>query len=449
MKARLATAWFWIRSSFWFVPVLMTAAAAALAAGLVAFDRMGMWPEELPDWVYSGGAEGARSLLSAVAGSMITVAGVVFSITMVALSLASSQFGPRLLINFMRDSANQAVLGTFVATFMYCLMVLREIRAGEDEFVPHLSVTVAMLLTAASLIVLIYFIHHASTSIHVETVLAAVRRDLNDAVERFFGAGALRNDQAPDSPDDGLPPGFAADAGAIAAPASGYVQGIDVLGVRDVAARHRVLIRLLRRPGHFVVAGDTIAEVWPRARLVGVIEQEITHLILTGAMRTPTQDVEFAINELVEVAVRALSPGINDPFTAIACVDWLTDALCSIIVRSRPPSVHRDAEGTARVWLDPITFSGLVDAAFNQIRQHAHASAAVLIRLLEGIARIAIRACAAEDRATLLRHAAMVHRAGAQLPEQLDQAAVSDRFREVVAAVDIAAQRHGDASGQP
>ena len=192
MRAQLLKYWDRIRSSFWFLPSLMACGAVALALATVALDGSVTddWLQTLA-WVYTGGAEGASAVLETIAGSMITIAGVVFSLTLVALSLASSQFGPRLLRNFMRDTANQVVLGTFVATFLYCLLVLRTIRrADEVAFVPHLSVTLGVLFAIASLGVLIYFIHHVSVSIQADEIIARV------------GSGADRRHRPPVSGTD-------------------------------------------------------------------------------------------------------------------------------------------------------------------------------------------------------------------------------------------------------
>ncbi len=434
VNVRLATAWFWLRSSYWFIPVLMTAAATAAALLLVGFDRSQPWSRQIPGWVYTGGAEGARSLLSAIASSMITVAGVVFSITMVALALTSSQFGPRLLTNFMRDRGNQCVLGTFVATFMYCLMVLRVVRAGPDEFVPHLAVTVALGLAGTALLVLIYFIHHVSTSIHAESVIAAVRRDLDDAIETTFGAHRASDEHDSRPTPMAPPPDREICAAPVKAPCSGYVQAIDSAALVHLAAAHDLVLRLIHRPGHFVVADNPVALASPPERAGAEVLRAIADAFVIGSVRTPTQDVEFAINQLVEIAVRALSPGINDPFTAVACVDWLGAALCKVAVYQPLPREQADGRGVVRVLAEPVTFEGLVDAAFHQIRQYGRSSAAVIIRLLEAIAGVKGHAHRMQDLCALERHADMVERAGMSLPEALDRAAVQARHRAIAAA---------------
>ena len=211
MTLMLRKYWDRLRSSFWFLPAIMACGAVLLAHGTVALDETGAvrGGVEVPSWVYSGGAQGASTLLGAIAGSMITIAGVVFSMTLVALSIASSQLGPRLLQGFMRDATNQVVLGTFVSTFLYCLLVLRTIRREiEVAFVPHMSVTLGVLLAVASVAVLIYFIHHVSVSIQADEVIARVCRELFDGIDRLFPArvGHEGPPAAGEPGDAGLPP---------------------------------------------------------------------------------------------------------------------------------------------------------------------------------------------------------------------------------------------------
>jgi uncharacterized membrane protein len=230
MRTQLLKYWDRLRSSFWFIPALLAAAAIVLALASVEFDRTvaDRWLGRL-GWVYSGGAEGAAAVLETIAGSMMTIAGVVFSMTLVALTLASSQFGPRLLRNFMRDTSNQVVLGTFVATFLYALLVLRTIRRGEEDlFIPQLSVTIALALALAAIGVLIYFIHHVSVSIQADEIVARVGDELDHSVARLYPEQPLREaagDPQPASHIDAFLEN--ADARAIPAPRDGYLQYLD------------------------------------------------------------------------------------------------------------------------------------------------------------------------------------------------------------------------------
>ena len=433
MKARIFTYWDRLRSSFWFVPSLMAGGAAALALASVALDEtVTLESVQALGWAYTGGAEGASSVLGTIAGSMITIAGVVFSMTLVALSLASSQLGPRLLRKFMRDTINQVVLGTFVATFVYCLLVLRTIRrADEMAFVPHLSVTIGVLFALASLGVLIYFIHHVSISIQADELVARVGKELVEGIDRLFpeqiGHGQAR--PIADAADAGIPEGFD-QARPVGSVTDGYLQLIDADALMALAVREDVLLRVVRRPGQYVVSGRPLVMVWPGDRATAEFAAQVNSAFAVGNQRTSTQDVEFAIHQLVEIAVRALSPGINDPFTAVACVDRLGSALSRLAQRDMPSPYRFDREGRLRVIASPVTFPGVADAAFNDIRQYARSCAAVTLRLLETIAVIAEAAHRTEDRAALRRHAEMIARGAREgLPEDEDRRAAEDRFR--------------------
>ncbi|MEO8010417.1 MAG: DUF2254 domain-containing protein, partial [Dokdonella sp.] len=377
----------------------------------------------------SGGAEGATAMLGTIASSMITIAGVVFSMTLVALSLASSQLGPRLLRNFMTDKANQVVLGTFVSTFLYSLIVLRSIRrADEGLFVPQLSVAFAVLLAVASLGVLVYFIHHVAVSIQADTVVARVGAELSDGIDRLFPEGIGKGMHNHAEPND-----FAGDCCVIGASRDGYVQLIDGDALLALAVEKDLVLQVARRPGHFVVKDSPLVLAWPGNQIDDQTKDQINAAFVLGSNRTPVQDVEFAVNQLVEIAVRALSPGINDPFTAVACVDRLGAALARLAQRDMPLPCRHDEENTLRVITPATAFADMADAAFDQIRQYARSSAAVTIRLLETIEVIAQFAYRAEDRAALHRHAEMIMRGSLDgLPEKDDRRAVQQRFEKAM-----------------
>jgi uncharacterized membrane protein len=436
IKARLVNFWDRLESSLWFLPSVMAFGAVLAAYGSVAFDEAvtDKWLER-QEWAYAGGAEGASAVLGTIAGSMITVAGVVFSLTLVALTLASSQFGPRMLRNFMRDRTNQVVLGTFVATFLYCLMVLRTIRhEDENGFVPHVSITLGVVLAMASLLVLIYFIHHVSTSIHADEIVARVAEELIDGIDRLFPEDL--GEDAPDSSprDDDTPPPV--DIAVVAARNDGYVQFIDAGALMSIAKREDLLLRIEHRPGHYVVEGQALAAVVDQRELSDDAADAIRAAFVIGRQRTPVQDIEFSILQLVEVAVRALSPGINDPFTAITCIDRLGSALSRLARRKLPTARRIDDEGKVRVIASPTTFEATANAALNQIRQHARNSAAVTIRLLETIAAVGPHLRRGADRAALRRHAEMIVRSARDsLPEENDRAAAEERFSEAIEAL--------------
>ncbi|MBL0168588.1 MAG: DUF2254 domain-containing protein [Propionivibrio sp.] len=440
MKTLLLKYWDRLRSSFWFVPAAMACLAVALALCAVALDKAvgDDWLERL-GWSYSGGAEGASLLLGTVAGSMIAIAGTVFSMTLVAMSLASSQLGPRLLRNFMRDTANQGVLGTFVATFVYCLLVLRTIRrADEGAFVPHLSISIGVLLAMVSIGVLIYFIHHVSVSIQADVVVARVGKELEDGIGRLFpGHLGKPESEASNAPGEAeLPEAFSREARPVGALEDGYLQFIDSDVLMALASQDDLLLRLERRPGHYLVKGRAMVMAWPGDRVTDTLVNKVNAAFVLGNQRTATQDIEFSFDQLVEIAVRALSPGINDPFTAIACVDRLESALCRLARRDMPSPHRFDAHGRLRRVAPGSTFAGIVDTAFNQIRQSARSNPAVAIRMLDAIAQIAGHVQRAQDASGLQRHAGMIVRGAREaVPEADDLLAVEVRFTAATQAL--------------
>jgi len=439
VKTWLLKYWDRLRSSFWFIPSLMACGAIALSFITVALDKTvtERWLQA-HTWAYTGGAEGASLVLSTVAASMITIAGVVFSMTLVALSLASSQLGPRLLRNFMRDTANQVVLGTFVATFVYCLLVLRTVRrADEVAFVPHLSVTVGVLLALVGLGVLIYFIHHVSVSIQTNEAVARVGAELMEGIERLFPARDARGNVA------GVPPGrleqpaqFDGQPSAIESRSDGYLQIVDVEALTRIAADSGLVFRLEQRPGCYLIKGRPLMKAWPGNRVTDQLASRVNAAFVTGTQRTSAQDIEFAIYQLVEIAVRALSPGINDPFTANTCVDRLGSALCLLATRQTTTPNGVDDKGRLRVIVKAITFGELVDAAFDQIRQYGRSSIAVTIRILDTIALVAGAPLGGDERGGLLRQADLiVASARVDLRDSADLRAVEDRYRAACSAL--------------
>lgn len=435
MKTKLLNYWEIVRSSYWFIPTVMTGLTVVLSFLTVTLDQLVISERaELQAWVYTGGPDGVRTLLSTLAGAMITMVSVTFSITIVALTLASSQFGPRLLDNFMRDTGNQVVLGTFISTFVYSLLVLRTVRSiGGSSFVPHISVTIAIILALASLGLLIYFIHHVSVSIHVENVIASVERELNTAIERLFPEKKgyfvfeyeLRN-------EEDVPENFDRDAQTVLATHSGYLQTIDNEGLMNMATEKDLLLCLEHRPGDFIASGNALVKVWPSEFFEKEFGEEINEAFILGAQRLRLQDVEYAIDQLVEIALRALSPGINDPFTAMACIDRLGVALANLAERQIPSGYRYDDENKLRLMADAITFEGIVETAFNQIRQYGRSSAAVTIRLLETIAVIAAHTRTQTEQEALQRQARMIKQGSEEaLPEEYDRQDVKKRYELV------------------
>ena len=431
--ARLLGLWDRARTSFWLVPASMTLAAAVLSYATVAFDRR-LGPEAMGalGWVWSGGASGARSVLSTVAGSMATVAGVVFSVNIVALTLASSQFGPRLLRNFTRDLGNQIVLGTFIATFLYSLLVLRTVRgADEGGFVPELSVTCAVLLAVASVGVLIYFIGHVAEAIQAESLIAAVGQELKGEITRRHGPGPARGPHAPEPSESGPPGGTPL---AVHAASGGYVQGIAHDDLAAVAANLDAVVRVLCRPGDFVLTGEALALVHGAGRLPDEDAARIRRAFALGPRRTPAQDVRYTAQRLTEIAVRALSPAINDPATAMGCVDWLGEAMAEL-ARCTPEPAGHHRDGRLRVLARPVGFAELAESAFTPIRTYGAGDPAVAVHLIHTLTR-AGRDGGGADRAALLRLTEQTAEgATRQAADEADRARIADALARARAAL--------------
>lgn len=390
--------WDRLRSSFWFLPSAMAAGATALSFALVGLDTwLGQRTIERLGWLYGFGPEGARAVLSAVAGSMITVAGLTFSMTMLTLQLASSQFGPRLLRSFMSDRGNQLVLGTFTSTFLYCLLVLRTVRGTEEaSFVPHLSVTFGVVLAALSLAVLIYFIHHVANSIRIETVLDQLARETQLLIDRLYPTGLRREPEWPAAPVlPALLRPLNDDSRALHVKGSGYVQRLDENELMRVAGAHDLLVSVEAPPGAFVTPDRAVLRAAPRARASDEAMSRLEQAFVIGADRTPTQDLNFALRRFVEIAQRALSPGINDPTTALYCIDRLGDALGSLAERDMPASVRADAEGHPRVITPVVTLSDFACPALTAIARYAMNDADVVRQLVATLRAISGKAAPA------------------------------------------------------
>lgn len=437
-NAKFSKLWNALHSSYWFIPTLMVVAAIALAFTMLTLDRTGKTGMQKWSWIYTGGPDGARAVLSAIASSMVSVTATAFSITIVALQLAASNFGPRLLRNFMQDTGNQVVLGTFIATFIYCLLVLRTIH-GEDYnfFVPQLSVTTGIVLAIASIGVLIYFIHHASTIIQVSHVINGVCDDLDKAIERLFPEKIGQGLPEHQGWVGEIPANFDFCACPIKATGNGYLQAIEDEKLMKIARKRNLLMRVKTRPGKFVVKGSDLVMVLPGEQVNQKLTEQINNVFILGKERTEQQDMEFPINQLVEIALRAISPAVNDPFTAIRCIDRLSAALSCLVQRDFPSPYRYDDEQNLRVIVEPVTFERLIDRAFNQIRQYARSDAAVTIRLLEALAVIATYNRNPKHQAVLQRHADMILQGSREgLPEEQDRQDVQQQYHSVLKALE-------------
>lgn len=418
-----------LRSALWFVPAMMTTGAGILALVSVRVDQLFASPlANAISFVYSGGPEGARAILSTTAGSMITIAGVSFSIVIVALSLASNNYGSRLLRNFMRDRGNQVVLGTFIATYIYCLLVLGAIRSIDDfEFVPYMSVTIGIGLALCSLGVLIYFIHHVSESIQAEHVVKVVAEELEASIERLFPESVGAN--APPQEEEPWPE----ESWSLTSPTTGYLQAVDGDRILELSERHDLRIEILVAPGTFLAAGLEIARVHPPDDIDRELALELRSCFECGMVRTTHQDIEFALDQLVEVAVRALSPGLNDPFTAAACLDRLFQGFLKLVDREFPESVRRGRDGTARITAPSPTFESLLARSLGPILHYGCHSPIVVSRMLEVVRILLVNCTEPKRREALLAHARETRRAAERgLESETERRRIAALYEELI-----------------
>ncbi|CAN5818576.1 hypothetical protein BH23DEI1_BH23DEI1_18260 [soil metagenome] len=361
MITRLHGMWQVLSSSYWFVPALFGVGAFVLSILTLAIDRA-IDAEQLIDiaLIPVVQSEGARSVLTTVASSMITVGGVVFSLTLLVLTQASSQFGPRLLVNFMRDRTNQVVLGAFVATFVYALLVLRLVTGGAsdigvDPFVPQISVVVAIAMTFFTVATLVYFFHHTAESVRVTHVLADVGRALDRMLERY---DEIDPAESPRSDESTLPEHFRDDAGVVYARQGGYLQEVQIAALVGIAAERNAVIRLLPPVGAYVLRAAPLAEVHPETA-TDAVGDHLNATLIFGEDRSVTQDPGFLFDEFLEIALRALSPSMNDPFTARSCIDRIGQGILLLDRRRLPRQVHADDDGVVRAFV-PIQGKSVV-----------------------------------------------------------------------------------------
>lgn len=412
---KITAVWNGIRDSLWFVPTMLTLAAAVLAVVTVQLDIWGVLPEDRPGmiWLYTGSAEAARGVLTAIASGLITVTGVVFSVTIVALQLASTQFTPRVLRNFTADRPNQVVLGVFISTFTYALLVLRVVRGAEpaaldegEAFVPHISITVAVLLTVVSIGFLIFFINHLARSIQASVILDRVTSEILRIMDRLVPEylGEPLDDEV-----ESVTP--RAQGSRVAARDSGYVQGIDQESVFRLLGSDSYTIRLDREVGDFVLPGTVLATVWPATvspddSMAG----DIRKAYILGLERTPHMDVERGVIELSDIAVKALSPSINDPTTAVLCVDRLAEVLLAFSRRAPAGRVRRH-HGNGGILIVPKTeFERLAATALDQVRHFGVGNPRFATSLLDRLAHLGELLPDGAARRVVARHAAAVLR---------------------------------------
>jgi uncharacterized membrane protein len=407
----------WLRARLWLIPALMSATAVAGVYVVLSMGALLPRPSgAVPWWLFGGDASTARDLLSTLLSGMITMTSLVVSITIVVLSLAAGQLGPRLIWNFIGDRQIQSVIGLFIATILYILLVLRSINESlGPEHVPQAAVTIASALAVACMFALLFHVNKLARSIVSDTMVREVADRLDAAI------AALPSDSAADRTD------LAEITGgpdiAIEIDASGYVQFIQYEDLCATAAEEDIVVSVHLRPGGFALRGITALSIRGKAEIAPEICERMRRAIRVGHERTPTQDLEYSIRQLIEVAVRALSPSLNDPFTAIAVIDRLAAAMESLARRSPPQSEFRDADGNIRVIGSRLDFADVLGIALNPIRRAASDQVIVLVAIAERLAGLAALVDGSK-REAIAKHLQIISRHAATLPEPEDQRAL-------------------------
>ena len=411
------------------IAVLLGIAGAVLSSLEEQVPAISAW---IPETLFPSRADPqvAQVILSGIATSIMTVVSIVFAILLMTLTLASTQFSPRILINFVRDHTTQWTLGLFLGTFSYCMAALPAARSLPHPFVPVATVTGAMLLALVCVGWLVYFINHISLSISVNHIVDRIAREAELVIDEFMpyprGPFPLQDRNEPSAVAGGSP---------IASPESGYIRYIDINRLVALAKAYRIRVRLERRVGHFVPAGVPLMSVSDVER---VPADRALHLLGTfdiGPTRTMQQDVEFGIIQIVDIGLRAISPAINDPSTAISCVDQLSRVVIRWIGRVPPPSHYYAPPHVLRLTVPWLGFQGLLDTAFEQIRHYAVSNVAVSLRLLRAFDDIASTTPHAELKRPLLERARrVVAGCAGSLPED-ELAKLQQRLKALEARV--------------
>jgi uncharacterized membrane protein len=336
-------------------------------------------------WTIARDATVAQYVLSTIAASIMTVLSVVYSVLLLVLTFASIQFSPRIIVAFMKDRVSQVTLGAFLGTFVVCLLTMASIRTGPPPLVPTLAVTFAMALAAAALLCLLYFVHNMALSIQPNSIVQRIALETEVVIDTLF-------DPDPD-PDPAHPAGDSAlaegDGSTLSCFSSGYIQYLDLRVLAAAAEAHDVCFRMTRAIGQFVPKGGAVALVHPASRASAACQRAALRAFHVAAVRTMESDVEFGVLQIVDIALKAVSPAVNDPTTAIACVDYLSHIL-TMAATKRPPATRvYDEVGVLRIVLKRTSFPRLLDMAFDQLAHYAKTDMAVCLRMLRALRDVA------------------------------------------------------------
>lgn len=396
MNTKLKNLYESVRQSLWLVPALSIFLALLLSFFMAFLEKD--WAKGWSDlpFIYTSGSEASLAVLGTITSSLITVAGVTFSITIVSLTLASSQFGPRLLRNFLRSFPSQLTLGALIGSFVYGILVMPGIDSEWQSGQAHPSISLMIVLAIVCVCLLVYYIHHVATSIQADTLIAAVYRELEQKIDALPDRKVVIDQAGEEISWDG-------ETTRLSSWRSGYVTAIDGKSLLSWAMERGTALNIKKHPGQFIVRGELLAEA--EGTVDGdALEEALREDLYIQAKRTPEQDLEFLISQLVEVALRAISPGINDPNTAITCIDYVAAALGQLSGKELPAPLLRGKDGIDRVFCPQSSFGDLTANAFDQLRYCGCDYPEIVVQLLDSLTRIASFLEGGDARLKPLRH---------------------------------------------
>jgi uncharacterized membrane protein len=435
---RIKKLWSTLRSSFWFMPSWIVLSSVAAAVVLIEVDYHGgtQWLNRWP-LLFGSGADGARGMMSTIAGSMMTVVGVTFSMILVVLAMASSQYTSRILRNFTRSSVTQAVLGIFAGIFTYCLIVLRTIRSGDEgAFVPSLAVFFGFVLALGGVGALMFFIHHIASSIEASSIIASIAQETIAAMDRLFPENL---GQEPDENEDDRAQRPLAERNwiAVLAKETGYIQSVNNAAILHLACDNKTIVRMDHGIGEFVVQGTKLASLALEDPPPEETIADLQSAFSISNHRTVEQDAAFGIRQIVDVALKALSPGINDTTTAVMSVDYLASVLARVAPRQIPSS-HRFEDGELRVIAKGPSFESLLAESFDQIRRSAKGDVVILSRILGALQLLAgLTASPSRRRAIREQTQRIAELAGRTIDSAHDRAAIDRQLTRVFEITDV------------
>jgi len=398
-----------LRKGLLFRPAMFTLSYGGLAVAMVMLERRFPVLTQLASriaWVRHEDVAASQLILSTIAGSMMTTLSVVLSVLVMALSLASLQFSPRVLRGFMGDRPTQNTLGIFMGTFVYCLLVLRTVHDG-DAFVPAASVTLGMVLSVGALAWLVFFINHIGQGINASHLVDRIARETIVIIDEEFPIEVGRADTHPE--DTGPPPTPPAGAAVVESIDSGYVQLVNRGRLTELARTHGIVIHQMHGIGEFAVKMNPLLAIEPPERLTPELAEECAECFELGPSRTMQQDVHYGIRQIVDIALKAISPAVNDPTTASTCIDHLAAILCHLARRRILPLEIRDeATGKLLMVRRAVTLRSSLDLSFNQLRQYCRSDMAVALRVLRALTEIALATDHPPHQDRALHHAELV-----------------------------------------